>query len=119
MSAFCVYGMTEPVARRLAERQFDTYWAKLTNAQRDAMTLERSKQWVEDRTIEILDSDRVQQVSPPLRRASILPGMDRSGAPNGQGPALRNHGPRREAGRKRRGRHQQGHQTAGHGLARI
>jgi len=66
MSAFCVFGMTETVARRLAERQFDTHWAKLTKEQRDSLTPEDSRTWIESRTMEILEGDRVQQVSPPF-----------------------------------------------------
>ena len=66
MSAFCVFGMTEPVAKKIAERQFETMLRKLSKTQLAELDDAAEKAWIAEKTADILTSGKSIQVSPPF-----------------------------------------------------
>jgi hypothetical protein len=62
MSGFCVFGMTEPLALRLARAAADK--RVLTVDERKSMTEEKWEAWIADKAKDILASGNPRQVSP-------------------------------------------------------
>lgn len=57
MSAFCVFGMTDVVAKQLANKSYPPL------SQRKELTPEQLEEWRKEKALEILKSGRVRQVS--------------------------------------------------------
>lgn len=63
MSAFCVFGMTEPLAKKAAEQASKTWLAKLPSNERAAIAGPEIAEWVEAKAAEILKGAKPKQVS--------------------------------------------------------
>ncbi len=64
MSAFCVFGMTEPAARKIATTASETMYCNLPPPRREAFTKEDMAAWIAKRTEEVLEGSRRMQISP-------------------------------------------------------
>lgn len=62
MSGFCVFGMTEALAKRLARDAADKH--AFTREERDSMTPEKWEAWIAEKAEDILEHGNVRQVSP-------------------------------------------------------
>lgn len=65
MSAFCVFGMTEPVAKKMAQRQCEAMLRKLSEDERKAFGPTDENAWVAEKAADILKAGKSIQISPP------------------------------------------------------
>ncbi|OZI39000.1 hypothetical protein CEG14_05545 [Bordetella genomosp. 1] len=63
MTAFCVFGITEPLARKSAEAASKTWLAKMSSQERAEVTAATVDAWIRDRTAEMLKNGKPKQVS--------------------------------------------------------
>lgn len=63
MSAFCVFGMTEPIARKAAAKAWEKHLATMTKEARACLTDADEKAWIEVKTEYLLAKAKAVQVS--------------------------------------------------------
>lgn len=63
MSAFCVFGMTEPVARKAAAKAWEKHLTTMTKEVRACLTDADEKAWIDVKTEYILAKARPVQIS--------------------------------------------------------
>lgn len=63
MSAFCVFGMTEPLAKKAAEKAWEKHLASMTKEERALNTDADEKEWVAVKTEYLLAKAKAVQIS--------------------------------------------------------
>lgn len=63
MTAFCVFGMTEPLARKAATRASETWVARMSEQERQELSKAEVEEWIAAKTAEIMRAGRSVQVS--------------------------------------------------------
>lgn len=63
MSAFCVFGMTEPLARQAAEKAWKKHLAQMTNEAREHVQPSYETDWIATKTDYYLTTAKLVQVS--------------------------------------------------------
>ncbi|MDF3851390.1 hypothetical protein [Achromobacter denitrificans] len=63
MSAFCVFGMTEPIARKAAAKAWDKHLATMTKEVRACLTYKDEADWIAVKTEYLLAKAKPVQVS--------------------------------------------------------
>ncbi|CAB3883814.1 hypothetical protein LMG26689_03622 [Achromobacter animicus] len=63
MSAFCVFGMTEPIARKAAAKAWEKQLTLMTKEVRDSLTAEYESNWIAVKTEYFLAKAKPVQVS--------------------------------------------------------
>ncbi|KDC59430.1 hypothetical protein L512_5223 [Bordetella bronchiseptica MBORD624] len=62
MTAFCVFGMTEPLAKKAATRASETWVARMSEQERKELSKAEIEEWIEVKTADIMRAGRSVQV---------------------------------------------------------
>ncbi len=116
MSAFCVFGMTEALAKKAAERAWKKHLEGLAHDVRKHLTPEDEAEWLKVKTEYFLAKGKPVAVSAPLRRPSVCAGLHQACQQDHAHISPAHHVPWPKAGQERRPRHQQDHQEGRHRL---